>query len=73
MPADTLVITTLDPLGRSTQNMRAFAGELRSRGAGLLWNTAAPAGLRTRREAPNLHVAGMLKSLSPVPGIREKL
>jgi len=32
---DTLVITTLDRLGRSTQNMLAFAGELRGRGAGL--------------------------------------
>lgn len=32
---DTLVITTLDRLGRSTQNMLAFAQELRSRGAGL--------------------------------------
>lgn len=32
---DTLVITTLDRLGRSTQNMLAFANELRSRGAGL--------------------------------------
>ena len=32
---DTLVITTLDRLGRSTQNMLAFAGELRTRGAGL--------------------------------------
>ena len=32
---DTLVITTLDRLGRSTQNMLAFAGELRARGAGL--------------------------------------
>lgn len=31
---DTLVITTLDRLGRSTQNMLAFA-ELRERGAGL--------------------------------------
>jgi DNA invertase Pin-like site-specific DNA recombinase len=30
-----LVITTLDRLGRSTQNMLAFADELRSRGAGL--------------------------------------
>ena len=30
---DTLVITTLDRLGRSTQNMLAFAGELRGRGA----------------------------------------
>lgn len=33
--SDTLVITTLDRLGRSTQNMLAFAEELRSRGAGL--------------------------------------
>src|SRR5437016_3142091 len=32
---DTLVITTLDRLGRSTQNMLAFADELRCRGAGL--------------------------------------
>jgi DNA invertase Pin-like site-specific DNA recombinase len=32
---DTLVITTLDRLGRSTQNMLAFADELRVRGAGL--------------------------------------
>lgn len=32
---DTLVITTLDRLGRSTQNMLTFAEELRSRGAGL--------------------------------------
>lgn len=32
---DTLVITTLDRLGRSPQNMLAFANELRSRGAGL--------------------------------------
>jgi DNA invertase Pin-like site-specific DNA recombinase len=32
---DTLVIATLDRLGRSTQNMLAFADELRSRGAGL--------------------------------------
>ncbi len=32
---DTLVITTLDRLGRSTQNLLAFADELRSRGAGL--------------------------------------
>lgn len=32
---DTLVITTLDRLGRSTQNMLAFADELRGRGAGL--------------------------------------
>lgn len=32
---DTLVITTLDRLGRSTQNMLAFAQELRGRGAGL--------------------------------------
>lgn len=31
----TLVITTLDRLGRSTQNMLAFAEELRTRGAGL--------------------------------------
>lgn len=32
---DTLVITTLDRLGRSTQNMVTFAEELRARGAGL--------------------------------------
>lgn len=32
---DTLMITTLDRLGRSTQNMLAFADELRTRGAGL--------------------------------------
>jgi DNA invertase Pin-like site-specific DNA recombinase len=32
---DTLVIATLDRLGRSTQNMLAFAEELRKRGAGL--------------------------------------
>ena len=32
---DTLVITTLDRLGRSTQNMLAFAEELRGRGVGL--------------------------------------
>lgn len=32
---DTLVITTLDRLGRSTQNMLAFAEGLRARGAGL--------------------------------------
>lgn len=32
---DTLVITTLDRLGRSTQNMLAFAENLRDRGAGL--------------------------------------
>jgi DNA invertase Pin-like site-specific DNA recombinase len=32
---DTLVITTLDRLGRSTQNMLAFADQLRTRGAGL--------------------------------------
>src|SRR5680860_45202 len=32
---DTLVITTLDRLGRSTQNMLDFAKELRGRGAGL--------------------------------------
>jgi DNA invertase Pin-like site-specific DNA recombinase len=31
---DTSVITTLDRLGRSTQNMLAFADELRGRGAG---------------------------------------
>ncbi len=32
---DALVITTLDQLGRSTQNMLAFAEELRGRGTGL--------------------------------------
>ncbi|GAA1117654.1 recombinase family protein [Arthrobacter flavus] len=32
---DTLVVTTLDRLGRSTQNMLDFAQELRGRGAGL--------------------------------------
>jgi len=32
---DTLVITTLDRLGRSTQNMLALADELRGRGSGL--------------------------------------
>ena len=32
---DTLVITTLDRLGRSTQNMLAFAEDLRARGSGL--------------------------------------
>jgi DNA invertase Pin-like site-specific DNA recombinase len=32
---DTLVITTLDRLGRSTQNMLVFAEALRARGAGL--------------------------------------
>lgn len=32
---DTLVITTLDRLGRSTQHMLDFAGVLRDRGAGL--------------------------------------
>jgi DNA invertase Pin-like site-specific DNA recombinase len=32
---DTLVIATLDRLGRSTQNMLTFAHELRIRGAGL--------------------------------------
>lgn len=32
---DALVVTTLDGLGRSTQNMLDFAQELRSRGAGL--------------------------------------
>ena len=32
---DTLIITTLDRLGRSTQNMLGFAQELRDRGAGL--------------------------------------
>jgi DNA invertase Pin-like site-specific DNA recombinase len=50
---DTLVITTVDRLGRSTQNMLAFADELRGRGGGLrLLNlgggdvdTATPMGL----------------------------
>jgi len=32
---DTLVITTLDRLGRSTQNMLAFSDVLKARGAGL--------------------------------------
>jgi DNA invertase Pin-like site-specific DNA recombinase len=32
---DTLVITTLDRLGRSTQNMLAFAEALKAKGAGL--------------------------------------
>ena len=32
MEGDTLVITTLDRLGRSTQNMLAFADELREQG-----------------------------------------
>lgn len=49
---DTLVITTLDRLGRSTQNMLAFAEALRGRGAGLRVlnlgggevNTATPMG-----------------------------
>lgn len=35
MKGDTFVVTTLDRLGRSTQNMLAFADELRSRRAGL--------------------------------------
>ncbi|WP_426624287.1 recombinase family protein [Leifsonia sp. McL0607] len=34
-PDDTLIITTLDRLGRSTQNMLTLADELRARGAGL--------------------------------------
>jgi DNA invertase Pin-like site-specific DNA recombinase len=34
-PGDTLVITTLDRLGRSTQNMLDFAQQLRARDAGL--------------------------------------
>jgi len=34
-PGDTLIITTLDRLGRSTQNMLDFAGELRNRSAAL--------------------------------------
>ena len=33
--SDTLVVTTLDRLGRSTQNMLVLADELRARGAGL--------------------------------------
>jgi DNA invertase Pin-like site-specific DNA recombinase len=32
---DTLLIATLNPLGRSTQNMLSFADDLRARGAGL--------------------------------------
>lgn len=36
LEGDTLVITTLDRLGESPQNMLAFAHELRTRGAGLL-------------------------------------
>lgn len=32
---DTLIVTTLDRLGRSTQRMLAFADQLRDRGAGL--------------------------------------
>jgi DNA invertase Pin-like site-specific DNA recombinase len=35
MEGDSLVVTTLDRLGRSTQNMLAFADDLRGRGAGL--------------------------------------
>ncbi|TQJ33507.1 recombinase family protein [Arthrobacter sp. SLBN-122] len=35
LEGDTLVITTLDRLGRSTENMLAFADELRTRRAGL--------------------------------------
>jgi len=35
MKGDCLVVTTLDRLGRSTQNLLAFAGDLRGRGAGL--------------------------------------
>lgn len=35
LDGDTLVITTLDRLRRSTQNMLAFADQLRRRGAGL--------------------------------------
>src|SRR5690625_5275423 len=34
-PGDTLVIATLDRLGRSTQSMLTFAQQLRGRGAGL--------------------------------------
>lgn len=34
-PGDTLVIATLDRLGRSTQNMLALSEELKTRGAGL--------------------------------------
>lgn len=49
---DTLVITTLDRLGRSTQDMLGFAAQLRQRGAGLRVlnlgggdvNTATPMG-----------------------------
>jgi DNA invertase Pin-like site-specific DNA recombinase len=34
-PGDTLVIATLDRLGRSTQNMLALSEDLKTRGAGL--------------------------------------
>lgn len=34
-PGDTLVVATLDRLGRSTQNMFALAEDIRGRGAGL--------------------------------------
>ena len=34
---DTLVITTLDRLGRSTQNMLVFAEQLRGRGRGFVF------------------------------------
>jgi DNA invertase Pin-like site-specific DNA recombinase len=54
LDGDTLVITTFHRLGRSTQNMLAFADELGARGAGLrLLNrgggdvdTATPTGSR---------------------------
>ena len=53
---DTLVITTLDRLGRSTQNMLALANKLSSRGAGLRVlnlgggdvDTATPTGSTTK-------------------------
>lgn len=44
---DTLVFTTLDRLGRSTQNMLAFAEELRGRGAGLRMLTLGGADVDT--------------------------
>ncbi|GEM_PF-3837240 len=34
-PGDTLVVTTLDRLGRSTANMLTLADDLRARGASL--------------------------------------
>jgi DNA invertase Pin-like site-specific DNA recombinase len=34
-PGDTFVITSLDPLGQSTQNVLCFVGDLNSRGVGL--------------------------------------